>query len=164
MLALVFLLSACASSSSLAPDEACPVTQPPDQVFVPPEGYQGSRLEAYEGFFWFGTPQLWTMLPEDATWSQLPESEGGYAQKIVWWSEGYDWIEEPIPEFHLTGRRLDGEAPRIDSREATNANTSDNGSFIITGVQIPSAGCWGISGEYQGAELSYVVEVVEVTP
>src|SRR5437868_278354 len=47
----------------------CPVTSPSDQPFVPPSPY---LVKASEGTFWFGTEELWTMLPISGTWSGLP--------------------------------------------------------------------------------------------
>jgi hypothetical protein len=161
LLVVCLLVGACAPQSAAASSADCPVTQPPQEAFSLPKGYQGTRSEPYPGKFWYGSPGLWTMLPEDGIWAQLPRDEHGFTQKIFWWADGYDWIEDSEPVFRLTGERLDGKAPQIDSREATNANTSETGSSILTGILIPTAGCWRITGEYRGAELSFVVFVKE---
>jgi hypothetical protein len=32
---------------------------------------------------------------------------------------------------------------------------------MVTGMELPTAGCWEITAEYRGAELSYIVWVAE---
>jgi hypothetical protein len=44
------------------------------------------------------------------------------------------------------------------TEEATNAS-ADFGTAMLTGVYVPSLGCWKITGQYQEAELSFVVWV-----
>ncbi|MEZ4515799.1 MAG: hypothetical protein R3C44_02805 [Chloroflexota bacterium] len=89
-----------------------------------------------------------------------PLSEGsGYGQKVVFWDEEYDWITNQQPELTLTGRRLDGKAPRVEVDHATNGYTPEFGPFMLTGVEIPTTGCWEITGAYEGTELSFVVWV-----
>jgi hypothetical protein len=148
------LLSSCGSTAPAA-GFACPVTERPEPAFVPPAYYEGQ--EPFEGAFWFGGNGLWTMLRDEA-WSELPLSDDGYIQKLFWWADGYNYMEDPEPSFLLLGERLDGEAQMIESREATNA-FSEYGSSILTGVAIPTEGCWQFSGSYQGETLSFVVEV-----
>jgi mono/diheme cytochrome c family protein len=145
----------------------CPVTQPADPPFRPPEPdltredellaapAQGS-LEAY---FWYGSDSLWTQLRRDGVWRDLPRSDGGYVQKIFFGSEGYNWREEPLPALTVSGRRLDVTGLAFEELEATNGFHPDVGSFMLVGADIPTAGCWEITGHYQGQELSFVVWV-----
>lgn len=157
------ILSACAQSAQAdnlptkSSSTSCPVTQAQDPPFRPPEPYPAKA--PYEGFFWHGSAGLWTLLPEDGLWWGLPSDEHGYTQKIFWWAAGYVWNEEPQPVFTLTGRRLDGDALRIHETQATNAYTKDTGSSILTGVAIPTLGCWEFTGSYRGSELSFIVLV-----
>lgn len=144
------------SSTSAAP-ASCPVTKTPDRSFAPPQPY--SPDSPYEGQFWYGSETLWTLLPSEGNWSDLPHEETGYVQKTFWWREGYDWQEEPQPELTVTGRQLDGEAATLTASEATNGYHPDLKSFMLVGVDIPRAGCWEISGHYQGHDLSFVVWV-----
>lgn len=140
------------------PPETCPVTQQPAEPFIPPDPY--SPAYPYDGYVWYGTPELWTDIPVDGRWYGLPYSEGkGYTQKIVFWNESYDWQSEPQPEFTLTGQRLDGDASSFKTDHATNGYHPDVGAFILTGVELPTLGCWEITGRYQGAELTFVVWV-----
>jgi hypothetical protein len=115
----------------------------------------------YEGYFWYGTDDLWVSLPDDAVWHSLPRDAHGYSQKIPWWSEGYYWDGEPQPELIVTGERLDGDAPPMEASSANGAYSSDMGSAMMMGAAIPTDGCWKITGKYKDAELSFVVWVVE---
>ena len=149
-------------SPTYLPLENCPVTQPQNPPFIPPPPYPAEA--PYEGEFWYGTEALWTMLRFDGRWWALPYHEharggGGYVQKVFWWNEDYDWQAEPIPEFKVTLRRLDGPAPVFESTQATNAYHPEFGSAILTGVEIPTLGCWQVSGSYRGHALSFVVRV-----
>jgi mono/diheme cytochrome c family protein len=137
--------------------EACPVTQPPSPPFAPPEGL-GDRLPEDTRWFWVGSPVLWTTLEVNGLWTDLPHHEHGYTQKRPFWSEGYNWQEEPDPELVLTGRRLDGDEIMTDAG-ASNAYHPDSGSMIMTGFVLPAAGCWEITAEYKDASLSFVVWV-----
>ena len=140
-----------------APATTCRVTQPPNRPFEPP----GSLVTGFEGLFWHGNDSLWTQLPLDGVWRGLPYSESGYMQKIFFSSEGYDWREEPQPALTVSGRRVGGAGESFEEREATNGFHPDVGSFMLVGVDIPTAGCWEITGHYQGHDLSFVVLVVE---
>ncbi len=103
---------------------------------------------------------LWTDIPNDGRWHTLPYTEGkGYTQKVVFWNAGYDWQSNPKPQLRLTGRRLDGNAPLIGTTHATNGYHPDVGAFILTGVEIPTPGCWELTGSYEGTELTFVVWV-----
>lgn len=143
---------------------ACPVTQPPDPAFSPPAPWPATY--PYDGYYWYGSNALWTELNEDGTWSDLPFDESlGYGQKVVWWREGYDYRTEQQPALTVTGRRLDGDsnapAETAFAWPATNGYHDELQSFMLVGVEFPSAGCWEITGEYGGERLSFVVRVEE---
>jgi hypothetical protein len=98
------------------------------------------------------------MLPKDGVWAGLPEGkDGSRPQKIFWWREGYKWKEEPQPELTLTARLLEGKSQPLAGERATNGFHQDLGSFILSGADFPSAGCWEITGTYAGESLSFVV-------
>jgi len=59
----------------------------------------------------------------------------------------------------VTAERLDEQAPILQGSKATNASASDIGSAMLVGVDLPTLGCWKITGKYGGAELSFVVRV-----
>jgi hypothetical protein len=60
----------------------------------------------------------------------------------------------------MSGRRLDGDAPILEQTGGTNGYHGDMGQFMLTGVKVPTAGCWELTGHYGEAELSFVVWVV----
>ena len=138
------------------PPASCPITQPPDVPFTPPTPYPAKS--PYIGQFWYGTPELWTMLRADGIWSDLPHNSNGYTQKIAWWRQGYDMYTEPTPNLIVTGKRLDESAPPLMASNATNAS-ADLGDMMMVGVDIPTLGCWEVKGQYYGHDLSFVVWV-----
>jgi len=135
------------------------VTQPPNPVFIPPSPYPPMPPPLYAGEFWSGTQMLWTMLRTDGTWRSLPYANGTYTQKVFWWRQGYDWQTEPEPNLTVMGRRLDAPAPPMRASRATNGSRGDIGSFMVVGVDIPSLGCWEITGQRAGSSLRFVVWV-----
>lgn len=135
------------------PPATCPVTREPEHPFSPPPPYPASA--PYDGHFWYGTESLWTMLPVGGRWDQLARGE-----KVWWWRLGYSGRQEPQPELGITARRLDGKAPVAESAPpATNGYHADFHWAILTGFQVPTAGCWEITGHYQDQVLSFIVWV-----
>jgi hypothetical protein len=78
--------------------------------------------------------------------------------KIFWMRLGYDSRAEPRPPIKVTGRRLDGPVPPLLVLPPTNAFQRP-GSAMLTGVYVPTPGCWEITGDYDGNKLSFVVWV-----
>jgi len=137
--------------------ESCPITKPPTHPFVPPSPYPN---ETGPDGFWIGTNKLWIGLRRDGTWEKLPQwPDGTFRQKLFWWHEGYNARRDPRPNLKVTGKRLDSPAPPIQS-EASNGWTSDaDHPFIVNGINLPSFGCWRITGHFEDAELSFIVWV-----
>lgn len=134
----------------------CPVTKSPGLAFVPPAPYP---KQPSGGSFWYGTSQLWTALPGNGAWSQLPFEGHGYSQKLPWWSAGYLGSSEPEPALIVRGKQLDGSGTFVVT-DATNAYSIDFGGWaIMTGMEVPEPGCWEITGDYKGQTLSFVVRV-----
>lgn len=130
---------------------ACPATKSSAQGFVPPAPYP--PVAPY-GNFWYGTESLWLMLPPDGTWSQLLHGD-----KMFWWSSGYTPSSEPQPALKILGKRLDGDDTFVVT-EATNAQHADFGGWaMLSGVQVPTGGCWEIRGEYHKSSTTFVVQV-----
>jgi hypothetical protein len=136
------------------PPASCPLTVPQDPPFIPPAPYDSL---GFEGEFWYGFTSLWTAVRQNGIWEALPHNSNGYTQKVLWWREGYIWNEEPQPQLIVTGKRLDAAAPPLIASEATNAFASDIGSAMLVGVDLPTLGCWEITGKYADANLSFVV-------
>jgi hypothetical protein len=145
-----------ASELPQSPPDSCPVTRAPEPRFTPP-----SPFPRYpeSGFFWHGTSSLWTAVPVSRTWENLPHDEQGYTQKVFWWNENYFWRSEPQPELTVTGERLDAPTPALHASKATNGFHPTLQSFMLVGVEIPTPGCWQITAEYKGSQLSFVVWV-----
>ena len=137
--------------------ESCPITKPPTHPFVPPSPYPN---ETGPDGFWIGTNKLWIGLRRDGTWEKLPQwPDGTFRQKLFWWHEGYNARRDPRPNLKVTGKRLDSPAPPIQS-EASNGWTGDaDHPFIVNGINLPSLGCWRITGHFEDAELSFIVWV-----
>jgi hypothetical protein len=76
--------------------------------------------------------------------------------KIFWWSVDYDRHREGNADLKVTGRRLDGDAPPLLTLPTTNALGSPYDA-MLTGVYVPTPGCWEITGDYKGQKLSFVV-------
>jgi hypothetical protein len=162
----VLILAACMGCSSNtpfkgeelpeSPPDSCPVTGAPQPRFTPPSPFP--RWPDNRSF-WYGTPELWTAVPVSHSWENLPHDEHGYTQKVLWWNENYFWRNEPQPDLMVTGKRLDAPAPPLVASNATNGFHGTLQSFMLVGVEIPTPGCWEITAEYKGDELSFVVWV-----
>lgn len=156
------LFAAYAATATMPHDlpETCRTTRPPAQPFVPQSPYLAKPPG--QGSFWFGTEKLWAMLPADGTWRGLkPYSPTfpGYRQKIFWWRKGYSWRSDPSPPLTVRARRLDAVAPSLAVRHATNGYRQDWKSFMVVAVDFPTPGCWEITGQFKGDELTFVVWV-----
>jgi hypothetical protein len=138
----------------------CPVTKPPSHAFVPPSPYPKQIIP---NRFWFGTDKLWTDLPANGTWKlgHYAPTDPSFRQKMFWWRYGYDRLTDDPPELAVTGRRLDSAAPPLATDDHTNAGwTNDpNHAFMVTGINIPTVGCWQITGDYKGDKLTFVIRV-----
>ena len=130
---------------------SCPVTRPPRPAFVPPAPFPRRPPPLYGDVFWYGSERLWTWLEADGTARR--------SDKSFWWREGYDWQAEPSPPLLVTARRLDGTAPAVASPGATNGFRDDIGAFMLTGLDLPTGGCWEVTGHYRGQHLRFVVRV-----
>lgn len=152
-------LTACSGKVQAQEDQDCPITQPQNPIFIPPQPWPSAS--PYENIFWYGSENLWTKLQTDGTWRSLPDDDGGMVQKLVWWHAGYNWQEDPMPDIGVRGRRLDSEAPEFEFSGGTNTYHPDVESAMLIGASIPSLGCWEITGFYENEQLSYVVLIVE---
>lgn len=137
--------------------QSCPVTQPPVQAFVPPPPYPSEHDSTG---FWFGSEKLWVQLPTNGTWSHLPHyrpTDTAFRQKIQWWRKGYNWRTDMPSKLKVTGKRLDSNAPPLASQ--SNASGMGDQAFIMSGLDIPTLGCWQITGDFAGDKLTFVIWV-----
>jgi hypothetical protein len=121
---------------------------------VPPEQFPSQPPGTH---FWYGSEALWTALPADSTWSQLPRDEHGYGNKLPWWSVDFDVEKDPFPDLDVRARRLDGPARIYQHDQATNGFSPESGLFMLTWVSMDTAGCWEITGMYRQASLTFVI-------
>jgi hypothetical protein len=142
-----------ATLSSLQPEEGdaaaapvCVMTRPTGPGLAVPEAWP----ERPASGVWYGTRDLWTVLPTDGS-SPTP-------RKSVWWSSRFEGgPQEPTPDVNVTWRRLDAPAPIVQVLgQGTNAHTPEEGSFMIAGIDPLAAGCWSVTGSYRGTNLTYV--------
>jgi hypothetical protein len=135
----------------------CLTTLAPNPPFVPPAPYTSS---APDGQFWYGTDALWTLLAFDSKWQMQGNVNGeGYSTKLVFWRRGFDWRKEPEPKLIITAKRLDGEAPSVAVAHANAVFVTGNKPAMMTGIDIPTAGCWEITANYKAHALTFIVSV-----
>jgi len=151
----------------------CRVTLPADGRFTPPSpvpvgpapaGFHSS-IELGVDQFWYGSEKSWTYLPTDGTWWGSNRSVPGdladfaYSDKLPWFRFHPAFSEKDGPLI-VTGKRLDGPAPSFTEKFISNAfPRDDDNAMIMGGVNIPSFGCWEITGHYKDQELSFTVWV-----
>lgn len=136
---------------------SCPATLPPARAFVPPPPYPSEHTLTG---FWFGSEKLWVQLPTSGTWSHLSHyrpTDTAFRQKIQWWRKGYDWRTDIPSKLVITGKRLDANAPPLVSE--SNASGTTGQAFIMSGLDIPTLGCWQITGDFAGDKLTFVIWV-----
>jgi hypothetical protein len=152
------------SRQALVPPASCPVTVPPADPFIPPHPYE--RSDNKNGFL-LGSDKLWTGLRKSGVWWWGPHAPGHeqevqpLTEKVFWGSVAFNYRKEYPPKLKVTGRRLDGEAPPLLTLTPTNACPGPTAA-MLTGVYVPTPGCWEITGDYKGQKLSFVVWVEPV--
>ena len=138
--------------------EACPVTKPPAQPFIPAPPHWTDHGPDQ---FWYGTDSLWTLLGVPGTWNirgNVLESKDGYSTKLTYWRRGFDWRRDK-PELTVFAKRIDHEAPVVAADPTNAVFVATDKPAMMTGIDIPSIGCWRITAQYRGDELSFVVSV-----
>jgi hypothetical protein len=141
----------------------CLTTRAPNPPFIPPSPYQ---VEAPANMFWYGTDRLWTALGSDGKWRMRNNvmKGKGYRTKLTFWRRGFDWRTELEPKLAVAAKRLDGgrDASKIIMAPANVVFIPNReAAGMMTGIDIPSAGCWEVSAQYggHGYSLTFVVSV-----
>lgn len=161
---LVFASALCVGQQPTSPavPDTCPITKAGERPFVPPRPYP---TKTPQGTFWFGTDRLWTPLREDGTWKGLGHytpDDPTFRQKLFYWRQGYNWKAAPRPHLTVTGRRLDAPAPPLIMPDpASNAHSDEWKSFMVVVINLPTLGCWEITGNYENDKLTFIVWVAE---
>ena len=154
-LMLSLALAAGFPHASLAESKGgCPVTKAPEPSFVPPPPFDGESLGS--GGFYIGTSALWAIVH--------PHWRVGGGGKLPYFRQGYDWLQEKDPRLTVVARRLDSPEKMVWAGWANNGYVPDKKSFMVTGLSIPTAGCWEIVAHYTPAPdniqtLAYTVWV-----
>jgi hypothetical protein len=135
------LVTGFARLSAAGEREGCPVTTAPDPPFVPPLPY---RAGAGNVEFLYGTPALWAVV--NPHWRM----HGFRGSKLPFFRQGYDSRSERNPDLTVVARRLDGPSETVRAARANMASTDGTieGMFMVTGLEIPTAGCWEIAARY----------------
>jgi hypothetical protein len=140
---------------------ACDPTRPTPRFLAPPPA--PAEPPAYYHSTWYGSTHLWTMLDTNGeTWRDLPQSAAGLTQKTFWWSADWAPTGQPEPAITITGHRLD--APGSFSFGPGTIASADFGTAMLVGIDVPTTGCWEITGRYRTATLSFTVSVEDHQP
>jgi hypothetical protein len=148
--------SSTATPSPSGSQAVCDLTLP-EPPFVPPASFSGRPDPNAD---WFGSADLWVLLDRDGErWHRAIDPPRTIGEKTFWWSADWSPEEEPAPAITVTGAQLDGPGA-FSFGPGTNASASF-GTAMLVGVDVPTPGCWLITGNYRDAQLSYVVEAVD---
>ena len=147
-----------ATSGSSAP-LTCPVTTAPNPPFVPPAPYTSTPYPDNPNIrdFWYGSPDLWTFLPEGGTFAAT-NGGGNVSFRMIWLSKDFDWQNQSQQPVSISGLRLDGPSAPLKA-SVNGASSADFHSHMLAGIDVPTAGCWKITGSYNGTTLSLVIRV-----
>lgn len=139
----------------------CRVTLPADGVYEPPWPVWDRPPRTADDFF-FGTDELWTVLPADGTWhGKVPSKAGDFAydNKFAWYRSGAAFSPSE-GTLIVSGKRLDGPALSfIETYEGIGSAGGTTPAGLVGGMSIPVGGCWEITGSYQKHELRFTVWV-----
>jgi hypothetical protein len=142
-LALVAIFAVVPRTTAADGISGCAVTEAPSPVFIPPVPFAPPVAPQA---FWLGSSSLWTMVPSS------PWHLGSDGRKLPYWREGFDSQKENEPRLNVVARRLDSPAPLIWAPLASGVKAHRVGApddmAMLTGLEIPTAGCWEISAHY----------------
>ena len=79
-------------------------------------------------------------------------------QDLVWFSSGF----EPgrVERLDISITRLDGGATAATVAPRPDAVVTERGD-LVTGIDLPEAGCWEVTGEFDGQRLNFVIQSIE---
>lgn len=154
------VLTLAAFALPIFPADGCPVTKAPAPEFVPPAPYNSSPLSG--GFRLGSSESLWTFVNTYAT--SRPEGPP-YGFKLVYWHPGLSWHHsDETNALTVVARRLDAPSapiiftPRANMVGHLSAEAPDE-IAMMTGLDLPSGGCWEIAADLKGERLNYVISL-----
>lgn len=115
----------------------CPVT--PFTTSRPPDANTAGFTQT-----WYGNDVLWAGLapPYQGKWFAS-------SLKVLWW-------RSVSGKLTIEGKRLDGAAPPVTAFIPDGYGQT---GYQATGIDVPTAGCWEITGKVANRELRFVVAV-----
>ena len=147
---VVLILAPLSLATSAEAESGCPVTLGTEGVFSEPWP---------QAVTWYGSDSLATILPDDGIWSTTKPGSR-ISVKVFWWSVGFKAGMESGLSVEV--RNLDGNPSSARVDRPTNASSPDlGGTTMLTGIHFPDPGCWRVSAEYSGQELTFVVETID---
>jgi hypothetical protein len=147
LILFLFGLPACAALSGMegSPDNACQLTEP---VWIkPPEDSAVLDPPDYSDYFVNEDRSIWA----SASWAVQEEFNQNVAGE--WIKVG--WFRPEGAELILSGERLDGQAPPMESEVPCCYPTR----FQTSGLYFPTEGCWKVTARAGESELSFVVRI-----
>ena len=147
VLFFVFGLSGCTNEKvpKGASSNACQLTEP--LRVKPPEDSAVLDPPAYGDYFVNEDQSLWA----SASWAMEEEYELNVAKE--WIKVG--WFRPAAAKLVITGQRLDGDAPPLESEVPCCYPTR----FQASGLYFPTEGCWKVSAIAAKSKLSFIVWV-----
>lgn len=104
----------------------------------------------------YGLPGLWTTIPRSGSWPTSTSTSGGRFIRTFWYSSLWSMTDEPSPSISVSAGRFGG-GQSVTGSAAVSARSRELGNSMIVSFDLPSGGCWEITGTYRGQSLSYVV-------
>ena len=156
------LLTLVASALPAFPADSCPITKAPAPAFVPPVPYNSSPLS---GGFLLGSESLWTFVNTHDLSPDPTRSEAPYSFKLVYWHPGLNWSNtREANDLTVVARRLDAPyAPIVFTHRGNMVGhlsaDAPNEVAMMTGLNLPSGGCWEIAADFKGEHLNYVISL-----
>jgi hypothetical protein len=126
--------------------QRCPVTIPNGST---PPGAPESGVN-------YGNGELWVALWPEGRVIATPEyirPDGSVDMKFGWW-------RGVKGQLVITGRRLDGAGPAVESEVPLGYGDQ---YFQASGIIFPTAGCWEINGRVRNTSLRFVTLVIKAT-
>jgi len=159
----VYACSHCFAASNPADEvpPTCPVTAPTNPSYLPP---MPDPSQISHDMFWYGSDGLWIALPVNGTWAlgHYSPSQPAFRQKMLWYRKGYDWSSHFQPPLVVAGKRLDEPAPPL-AVDGPHAAGDPPVYFMTVGLNIPTTGCWEITGTYLQDKLTFVVWIKDAS-
>ncbi|MBI3751604.1 MAG: hypothetical protein HY263_08135 [Chloroflexi bacterium] len=167
---LVVLLGVAALGPGGSPAPSTSVVRPSPSPSVPTSCFVTLRSDAGAGplasqlasmslpgsLVPYGQPALWATIPRSGSWPSSTSTSGGRFIRTFWYSDRWSITDEPSPSISVSAGRFGG-GQSVTGSAAVSARSRELGTSMIVSLDLPSGGCWQITGTYRDQSLSYVV-------